>query len=287
VSRPREAACEIWSGAGNDFALVEAAAIRGIGTPRALARVAGAGACGRRVDGLIVVAGAHAELWNRDGSHPAFCGNGARCVAARRLAETGAEWVALRFGRVRLRAWREGRGIAIRVPRPRTRRRRPAPGPIAAALAGAGARLVDAAWIEAGVPHLCLRFALAPGPATRLRRIGGALRRARGFGPGGTNVTFVWPGAGGVFEVRTYERGVEDLTRACGSGALAAARLLRDGGAAETVRLRVASGARLTVRAEASGWVLCGPARRITRRRWRPPAPARIKPSARGRRSGG
>jgi diaminopimelate epimerase len=282
VKRPGATACELWTGAGNDFVLVEAAAIRGLGPPRDLARAAGAGACGRRVDGLIVVDGARAELFNRDGSHPDFCGNGARCVAARRLGETRAVSVALRFGSVRLRAWREGRAIAIRVPRPRMRRRRPAPAPIAAALERAAGRLVDAAWIEAGVPHLCLRFALAPGPPARLCRIGGALRRAPEFGSGGTNVTFLWPGMGGVFEVRTYERGVEGLTRACGSGALAAARLLRDGGAGETVRLRVTSGARLTVRAEAPGWVLCGPARRIARRRWRP-----IRPSARRRRSGG
>jgi diaminopimelate epimerase len=294
VSRPREVACEIWSGAGNDFALVEAAAIRGIGTPRALARVAGAGACGRRVDGLIVVAGAHAELWNRDGSHPAFCGNGARCVAARLFETDRRERVGLRFGRVRLRAWRERGEIAIRVPRPRVRRRVCDPGLVAGALGAAARQLVDCAWIEAGVPHLCLRLAagrgrgaLTPARTARLRAIGARLRHARVFGRGGTNVTFLWPGRGGVYEVRTYERGVEDLTRACGSGALAAACLLREGGGAASVRLRVASGARLTVRASGAGWVLRGPARRIGRRRLRSPAPFGITPSKRARRSGG
>lgn len=275
--------CEIWSGAGNDFVILDAAALPA-GTSRSrLARHACDGACGRQVDGLLLVAGRRAELWNRDGTHPAFCGNGARCVAARLLPAGTRAGVRLRFGRIRLLAWREGREIAIRVPPPRRRRQRPPQATINAALGRAASQLREAVRVDAGVPHLCLWFtrarggaALRPAQHARLRAIGARLRRARAFGAAGTNVTFVWgPGApSAAYEIRTFERGVEDLTRACGSGALAAGRALMPRSGERKVKLRVASGARLMVEETGEGWVLRGPARRIGRGRLALPAPA-------------
>jgi diaminopimelate epimerase len=289
-------ACEIWSGAGNDFVIVEAARLPARTARAALARYACGGACHRRVDGLILVGGRQAELWNRDGSHPAFCGNGARCFAARVLDVAATTRVRLRFGRVPLVAWRAGREIAIRVPTPRRRRGRPDAETIAAALGRAAAQVREASRVDAGVPHLCLRLArgrgraaLRPGQRERLRTIGARLRRSRAFGEAGTNVTFIWEpvGPGKAYEIRTYERGVEDLTRACGSGALAAGRTLMPRARAQKVELRVASGARLTVQRTGAGWVLRGPARRIKRGRLVLPAPAAIRLAARGRRPGG
>jgi diaminopimelate epimerase len=295
TQRPR-LACEIWSGAGNDFVLIDAAGLPPRTARGALARHACAGGCGRQVDGLILVAGQRAELWNRDGSHPAFCGNGARCVAARLLERLGTDRVHLRFGDLSLVGWREGREIAIRVPAPRRLRRRPNPMLLRDALGGAAPQLSDAALIRAGVPHLCLRLtagrgrqALVPTRHAALRALGRRLRAAAAFGPGGTNVTFVWGPTGrrAIFDTRTYERGVEDLTRACGSGALAAARLLFGRGSDKTVTLRVASGARLTVERAGAGWVLRGPARRIKRGGLTLPAPVVTRRAKRAPRSGG
>jgi len=277
---------EIWSGAGNDFVLLESRALPPHTRRGPLARHICAGVCGRRVDGLILTAGRRAELWNRDGSHPAFCGNGARCVAARMMAAGGVPRVALRFGRLSLVAWREGRTIAIRVPAPRLLRRRPDGALLAAALGGASTQLRDAAWIEAGVPHLCLRLAsrrargaLAASDHAALRVMGARLRLAGAFSAAGTNVTFVWEPRvrGAACETRTYERGVENVTRACGSGALAAGRMLIGGGPRRTVTLRVAAGARLIVERTGTGWVLRGPARRIKRGRLVLPAPGALR----------
>jgi diaminopimelate epimerase len=212
------------------------------------------------------------------------------------MKASGSDRVRLRFGRVPLLAWREGREIAIRVPRPRLLRRGPDRKGLAAALGAASAQLRDAAWIEAGVPHLCLHLASRLGPAgltpsrrAALRRIGARLRRAAGFGPSGTNVTFVWDRArpGAPYETRTYERGVEELTRACGSGALAAGRMLIGSGPRRSITLRVASGARLVVERTDAGWVLRGPARRIRRGRLKIPAPGAIRRVGRVRRTAG
>ena len=73
-----------------------------------------------------------------------------------------------------------------------------------------------------GVPHFVVLWkpSLADCPVAAL---GPALRRHPAFGPAGTNVDFVrFPGRDRL-EIRSFERGVEAETLACGSGVLAAA----------------------------------------------------------------
>jgi diaminopimelate epimerase len=86
--------------------------------------------------------------------------------------------------------------------------------------------------------------------------------------PGGANVNFVAPAGPGRWRIRTYERGVEGETLACGTGSVATAILLADAGeAGEAVRLETRSGLAHTVRlARASGaWLpsLSGEARLV------------------------
>ncbi|HEY8021429.1 MAG TPA: diaminopimelate epimerase, partial [Thermoanaerobaculia bacterium] len=104
---------------------------------------------------------------------------------------------------------------------------------------------------------------LAGAPVVELGR---ALRLAPDFAPAGTNVDFVRFPAPGAVEIRTYERGVEDETLSCGTGALAAAAVaMALGKARAPLAIHTQSGLALRVEVrEAAGagrWSLGGDAR--------------------------
>ena len=106
----------------------------------------------------------------------------------------------------------------------------------------------------AGVPHLVA--ACADVEAVELERRGARLRHDPGE-PEGANVNFVSP-EGDHWNIRTFERGVEGETLACGTGAVASAILLTVWGKASgPVVLRTRSGRSLTVtlRRDGSRWL--------------------------------
>jgi diaminopimelate epimerase len=241
------------SGAGNDFVLL-AGLPRGRSGPALARRL-----CDRRrgvgADGLLVVSRVGARVrvryWNSDGS-AAFCGNGARCAAlwaaARGWAKDGV--VALDTARGPLSARLTGPGRAeVAMPAPRGLR-------LGLRLRAAG-RTWTAAFVDAGAPH-----AAVPVPdAARVdvRAAGRALRRHRAFGRAGANVDF-FSVRGRILILRTYERGVEDETPACGTGVVAAAAVARAlGKAGDRVSVRVRGGDVLRVRFDGGGAALEGP----------------------------
>lgn len=258
------------SGAGNDFILLDAA-LRQNGRPiparlglAALAKRL----CDRREgiggDGLIHLSlsgrGApRMRYFNADGSE-AFCGNGARCSAwwARQSGRTKTREFTLLTLAGELRARIVGRErVAIRMP-------------VVGAVSGPrslliGGRRLAVYSVNTGVPHAVVE-------AADLRRfpvheIGRALRRHPLFKPEGTNADFVAFGRREI-ALRTYERGVEDETLACGTGAAAAALVgLHLEKCRPPVSVRVKSGARLRVHFGTEGdpaalW-LEGPARTV------------------------
>ena len=111
--------------------------------------------------------------------------------------------------------------------------------------------------VRVGVPHFVVEVAqvgLVP-----VAQWGAALRRHAHFAPAGTNVDFVarvsavdGPGPARV-AMRTYERGVEAETLACGSGAIASALWAAGGGARSPVEILTAGGDVLVVSFEAVG----------------------------------
>ena len=109
-------------------------------------------------------------------------------------------------------------------------------------------------WLDAGVPHWILPVDDVDG--VDLARIAPAIRAWRGFGAAGTNVDLVsWRGR--ELLVRTWERGVEGETLACGSGLLASAQWARlHASSSRTIRLRSRGGDRFQVHADVDSRVL-------------------------------
>ncbi len=181
---------------------------------------------------------------NADGAPAEFCGNGARCLA-RFALERGLG----RDGRVRFRSGagvQEARfapegGIELHFGRVAT------PGqPLRLEAAG---RRFDGRVFVVGVPHF-----VTPVPAVEsvpVAEWGPALRRHARFAPGGANVDFVARIGPGRIAMRTFERGVEAETLACGSGAIATALWAAGEGEGSPVRILTAGGDVLVVSFEA------------------------------------
>jgi diaminopimelate epimerase len=78
--------------------------------------------------------------------------------------------------------------------------------------------------INTGVPHVVMEVKdLA---RANVKTVGREIRAHEQFAPAGTNVNFVAPLGDDLWGIRTYERGVEDETLACGTGNVAAALVL-------------------------------------------------------------
>ena len=108
----------------------------------------------------------------------------------------------------------------------------------------------------AGIPHLVILCENAD--AVDVARRGPPLRWHPATGPAGANVNWVSPRADGTWRYRTFERGVEGETLACGTGAVATAALLSTWHLAnEPVTIRTSSGRDLTVRLRPDGdqWI--------------------------------
>ncbi len=245
------------AGAGNDFVLVfnPPKSLRGPDLARRL--------CDRRrgigADGLLFVKPAAAprlEYFNSDGS-AAFCGNGARCAA----------WWLFRHKKIRGKAFSlraEAGLLRARIgPGGRAAIEMPQPGPAKLGLklrAAGGLHTIH--WICAGVPHALVESA-NPGRVD-LERLGPLLRRHKALGRAGANID-VASFKGRRVLLRTFERGVEGETLACGTGAVAAAliglALGRLRGA--PIEVRTAGGEVLNVFFKAGQVWLEGPAAEI------------------------
>lgn len=227
------------SGAGNDFILL--AGIPRGRTGASLARRL----CDRRTgigaDGLLSVSrhGPPVRLayWNADGS-AAFCGNGSRCAA---LWAKSQGWVkGDRFVLVTDRG-----PLSVRLTG-KSRAEVGMPDPTSLRL-GLKVKVLGKThtvhFVDTGVPHAVLFV-----PDVReapVHHLGRALRSHKAFGKAGANVDFVSV-KNGSLSLRTYERGVEHETHACGTGVMAAGFLACVlGKAGPSVEVSVRSGARL------------------------------------------
>jgi len=155
------------------------------------------------------------DYFNADGGPAALCINGTRC-AARLAAHLGWSEKALTI--------RTGAGdlagsivdatmVALQLPRPGT--------PPELRRLRAQDRDWEGFLVSVGVPHFVLDWTEPIGEAP-VARVGPALRGHPDLGPGGANVDFVRVVSHHHLEIRSFERGVEAETLACGTGVLAA-----------------------------------------------------------------
>lgn len=216
------------SGAGNDFLVFGKRVDRGPRETEAIRRLCRRGT-GVGADGVLFVfakrkgdpsSGIVADYVNADGSVGRFCGNGTRCAARYALLKglTGPSLVvATGWGAVGATVRDDG-SVALALPEP------VGVGRAVPSRDTAGETLErDAFALVVGVPHLVLYVrADVDLDALDLSILGPGNRRHPALHEG-ANANFVKVLAPSRLAVRTWERGVEAETLACGSGAVASA----------------------------------------------------------------
>ncbi len=210
-------------GAGNDFVFIDnrVCRISSVARLKVLARKM----CGRKfglgADGLLVLeksgrADSRMRIFNADGSEAQMCGNGARCFAyylsgGKQSGKVLALTMETKAGIVN--ALVNGDNIKINLTQPKSLR--------LGILLKVGGRDIKVDFINTGVPHTVI---FVEGlDKIDVKNLGREIRYHQFFAPAGTNVNFVEIIGPEAIKIRTYERGVEDETLACGTGSTAAA----------------------------------------------------------------
>ncbi|MBF0453068.1 MAG: diaminopimelate epimerase [Candidatus Magnetomorum sp.] len=167
-------------------------------------------------DGLILIESSKRfdfkwRFYNSDGSEAEMCGNGARCVSrlAHMLGICGEQLTFnTRVGTID--AVVKDTRVQIAMPNPTHLK-------LDVVIEG----VPSLSRINTGVPHaVVIVDDLENTPVVRMGRL---IRNHRAFMPEGTNVNFMLPLRNNHIAIRTYERGVEDETFSCGTGAIASA----------------------------------------------------------------
>jgi diaminopimelate epimerase len=217
------------NGSGNDFLLIDnrVGALGDLERPKFVSRV-----CDRArsigADGVILIEPSRKvdfkwDFYNADGSHAEMCGNGGRC-AARYAFERKIAGKSLSFETAAgvIRAEVAGRRVKLQMTKPH--------GLIGDATLTLAGKKVPYSFLNTGVPHAVLFVKDLDG--VDVKAMGSGIRHHKAFAPRGTNVNFA-KAEGGVVRLRTYERGVEGETLACGTGAVATGILATLHGMAE------------------------------------------------------
>ncbi len=257
------------SGTGNDFIIIDHrdGFLDGIDIPAFVRTV-----CRRSfsvgADGVILIEEADNadfrwQFFNADGSRAEMCGNGARCAARfafdRKIAPASMSFMT---DAGMISAEILGANVKIRLTPPADIR--------LGMKVGLGGEEVEVHFINTGVPHVV--YFVEDGRDVPVAEWGRLIRYHRDFQPAGTNVNFVRRLGGNSLLVRTYERGVEAETMACGTGAVASAIISAlKAGVEPPVTVTTSGGARLVIHFSLSGGSLArgdgifleGPARTI------------------------
>ena len=222
------------SGAGNDFILFDTKINPGLslsadGIKRICARRTGIGA-----DGVIFISddeklNYRMRYFNADGSTGSLCANGARCSLyyaknSGRMKENYADFECNGF--LYSGETLENGKVRFNLNKPKDIKSR--------FKIKAGGQLITASYADTGSPHTVILIndiSINPADPKKVYEnindvpvfeLGREIRNHPDFSPAGTNVMFI-DISGKEIKIRSYERGVEDETLACGTGSVAAA----------------------------------------------------------------
>ena len=207
------------SGAGNDFVVIDN---RSNVLKKDLAKLA-VKLSDRKysigADGLILLekskkADLKMRIFNSDGSEAEMCGNGVRCLAKFSADQkiTGPKLSIETLAGIIYAEVREG-VVRAKMMNPKDFKPK--------FQVGVNGHSEELNFINTGVPH-AVKFVRSVAECD-VAGLGRTIRHHKHFAPRGTNVNFVALKTGNAIDIRTYERGVEDETLACGTGSTAGA----------------------------------------------------------------
>lgn len=248
------------SGAGNDFIFIDNrdGKANGIDRQELVTKT-----CARNVsigaDGMMLIEDSDKadfkwRFYNCDGSEAEMCGNGARC-AGRFAYLNGIAGKKMTFetiaGIIEAEV-KEGVNVKVQLTEPIDRRDD--------YTIELDDETLNVDNINTGVPHVVMFTDEIE--ELDIMKYGAGIRYHDEYKPAGTNANFCKMQDDGILRVRTYERGVEGETMACGTGCVACAIFAVDKGLAQSpVTCRTSSGLLLTVYLESNKVYLEGEAR--------------------------
>ncbi|MFZ1978462.1 MAG: diaminopimelate epimerase [Bacteroidota bacterium] len=211
------------TGAGNDFIVIDDRKERISNPPKLVIKL-----CDRRwgigADGLILIrkskrAAYEMMYYNADGSYGGMCGNGGRCIAhftiANRIAGKKHFFEALGY----LYEAKKLSGSMMQL-----KMKNPDKIKLNSSIDING-KTVPYHYIDTGAPHVVIEADALDQELKNIdvHKLGAFIRYHKKFQPSGTNVNFVKKIGQHTIQIRTYERGVEAETLACGTGSIASA----------------------------------------------------------------
>ncbi|WP_413576444.1 diaminopimelate epimerase [Bdellovibrio sp. HCB290] len=221
------------SGAGNTFAFVDGRSVTSwkkiegqLGKSRPeIAKLVCDRVLGLATDGFIIIEDPSEgfdfnwDFYNSDGSTAEMCGNAARCAArycSEQIAQNELSNIRFKTGAGLVVAQLLGNGrIRVKMPEAQV-----VQNPIE--LETKSSSKEKFVLVNTGVPHLVQKIH-AFGDSVNLKDLAREMRNHKTLKPAGANVTFYAEDEPGKIKAVTFERGVEDYTLACGTGAVAAA----------------------------------------------------------------
>ncbi|MEI6807133.1 MAG: diaminopimelate epimerase [bacterium] len=206
-------------GAGNDFILADDRAGKFPVADKGWITRISTRRTGIGCEGVILIqkskkADFRMRFFNPDGGEADMCGNGARCIA--RLAyEIGAApaEMSIETGAGMLKAEVSGDTVRIHMTKPKDWR-------IDKTLM-IKKKCVKYSFVNSGVPHVVVE--VPDLQSVDVESMGAAIRYHADLAPAGTNANFISVTGPQSLSIRTYERGVEAETLACGTGMVASA----------------------------------------------------------------